>query len=556
MYTTIQAQSDPPISPEIARDYRVVRSLGKGGMGHVYLAEQIRVGNRRVALKVLAPQFSSDPVYVKRFEKEAAAGRISHPNVVTVYDSRITSDGQIYIAMEFIEGRTLEDVMSEIGALPLSRIINILKQICAGLSAAHSLGIVHRDIKPANVMLASSEIGEIAKILDFGIARAIDTDPQGLKTKSGIIMGTPAYMSPEQAEGLTGDNIDQRSDIYSLGVIFYQMLTGKLAFESNSWMETLQMHRYHPPLPPSQRRSDLNIPPSVERIVMKALSKDRANRHLTVLEFAADLDSVSTDSNSRTLVDPGHAPEIPGTEPVAKTIVSPVAPKPHRPGIWIAAIFSVIALSAIIAGGIWLSMPATSPTIHSEEPKTASTPVLPVEYKPAKYRITLKKPNGQSETLDENNSVKSGQYIRFEFDPSQQIGVYLLYEDSDGSMKWINYKADGKSQTISAGGWSGFPTGDWIGIDKSAGDERFWFVFVPAEKNWSLSNVVSYRYNAKSGLADIGMDDSIKLRDYLSKQALRLTSSNRREDNMVIHSLFAKGLSDQISCHMVELRHS
>ncbi|HWP45430.1 MAG TPA: serine/threonine-protein kinase, partial [Blastocatellia bacterium] len=239
-----------PLSEQITRDYNIVRLLGKGGMGEVYLAEQVRVGRRQVALKVLNRSCSEDPEIVKRFENEAAsAGRIHHRNVVMVFESRSTDDGQLYVAMEYVDGQSLRDHIAERGPLPLEEVVEITGQVSAGLAAAHKLGIVHRDIKPDNIMLARDEDGSlVVKVLDFGIARLSEPGATGTQTRTGMVMGTPFYMSPEQAMGSTGDKIDARSDLYSLGMVVYQMLTGKVAFESDSWMRVMYRHIHEAPL--------------------------------------------------------------------------------------------------------------------------------------------------------------------------------------------------------------------------------------------------------------------------------------------------------------------
>src|SRR4029079_1736400 len=236
MTTRVQEPSEFPLSEQITRDYRIVRLLGKGGMGEVYLAEQLRVGSRLVALKVLNRACSQDPVTTKRFENEiSAAGSIQRRNVVTVYESRITDDGQIYVAMEFIRGKSLRALLLEQEVLPLESVVRVTRQICAGLGAAHKLGIVHRDIKPDNLMISADEHGDHAvKVVDFGIARFAEMGGRVLTTRHGFILGTPAYMSPEQALGLTGDKIDARSDIYSVGMVVYEMLTGTVAFHGDS----------------------------------------------------------------------------------------------------------------------------------------------------------------------------------------------------------------------------------------------------------------------------------------------------------------------------------
>jgi serine/threonine protein kinase len=242
------------LSDQIKEDYNILRLLGQGGMGEVYLAEQLRVGRRLVALKVLNRACSENPELKKRFENEASsAGRIRHRNVVTVYESRATNDGQLYVAMEYVEGVDLGHVIEQRGPLPIEEIVEIVRQTAAGLNAAHKLGIVHRDIKPGNIMLTrEDDSGLLVKVLDFGIARLSEGDAASSQTKTGVVMGTPHYMSPEQALGRTGDKIDHRSDIYSLAMVVYQMLTGRVAFESESWIQVMYKHVNDPP-PAAQR---------------------------------------------------------------------------------------------------------------------------------------------------------------------------------------------------------------------------------------------------------------------------------------------------------------
>jgi eukaryotic-like serine/threonine-protein kinase len=282
-----------PLSEQITRDYQIIKLLGKGGMGEVYLAEQLRVGRRQVALKVLNRACSEDADIVKRFANEAAsAGRLQHRNVVMIFESRITDDGQLYVSMEYVSGKALREVITERGALPIEEVVEITRQICAGLQVAHQQGIVHRDIKPDNLMLARDYDGtQVVKVLDFGIARLLEPGMTSMQTKSGIIMGTPYYMSPEQALGNTGEKIDARSDIYSLAMVVYQMLTGRVAFDSDSWMQVMYKHIHEAPLPPSLLRSELSHFAEVEQVVLKGLEKTREHRQQTVLEFASQLEA-------------------------------------------------------------------------------------------------------------------------------------------------------------------------------------------------------------------------------------------------------------------------
>jgi serine/threonine protein kinase len=294
MTTESKANDNHPLGGQITRDYKILRLLGKGGMGEVYLAEQLRVGRRRVALKVLNHTFASNPDMAQRFENEASsAGRINHRNVVTVYESRITDDGQMYVAMEFVEGKSLTEFLNEKSALPLDRVVEITRQMCAGLAAAHKLGIIHRDIKPDNIMLAEEDGAQVVKLLDFGIARLSETDPSIGKTRAGVIMGTPTYMSPEQAMGKTGDKIDARSDIYSLGVVIHQMISGHVVFKASSPLEIIRKHISEQPLSLKHWRPDLQIPDAVEEVVMKALQKNRELRQQSVTELASELEAAA-----------------------------------------------------------------------------------------------------------------------------------------------------------------------------------------------------------------------------------------------------------------------
>src|SRR5262245_48622936 len=198
-------------------------------MGQVFLAEQIRVGNRKVALKVLHRRFSEDEEFLGRFANEAAStGRINHPNVITIYESKQASDGTLYIAMELVEGESLTEHLRRHNRLPLDETVQILGQCCKALQAAHRLGIIHRDIKPDNIMLTkASDGGLLVKILDFGIAKLKDSSGH---TVTGSVLGTPAYMSYEQASGMSSEKLDGRSDIYSMGIVAYTMLIGHPPF--------------------------------------------------------------------------------------------------------------------------------------------------------------------------------------------------------------------------------------------------------------------------------------------------------------------------------------
>ena len=280
-------ETEAQLAGQLSRRFRIVRRLGEGGMGAVFLAEQIAVGNRPVALKVLSRKLLDDPDFLLRFQNEAAStGRIHHPNVVTIYESGQADDGTPYIAMEFLEGESLRQALSRRGQLPVPEVAEILQQAARGLNAAHKLGIIHRDLKPDNIFLTRGDEGEtIVKVVDFGIAKLRESTTH---TQTGMVLGTPAYMSFEQASGMRSDELDARSDIYSLGVVVYEMLTGRAPFQSDTPVGYLRMHMQEDPPPFRAVKPDLPALPQLESVVMKALTKDRNQRYGSVLEFAQE----------------------------------------------------------------------------------------------------------------------------------------------------------------------------------------------------------------------------------------------------------------------------
>ena len=275
----------------VADRYHVIKKLGEGGMGQVYLAEHVKMG-RRSAIKVMNPSMVHDPDAVARFNREASnASRITHPNVCAIYDFGETPDGLIYLAMEFIEGEPLTDLLERDGALPVRRAVGIFTQVADALQAAHDLGIVHRDLKPDNIMLAQKKGGDQVKVVDFGIAKAVGGDESGQKvTKTGLVVGTPEFMSPEQ---LSGDKLDGRSDLYSLALVFYQMLAGKLPFEATTVQETMIKRLTDEPSTLAESRPDLTFPAGLQAVLDTALTRTPAERYQTVAKFAADVASVT-----------------------------------------------------------------------------------------------------------------------------------------------------------------------------------------------------------------------------------------------------------------------
>jgi eukaryotic-like serine/threonine-protein kinase len=274
------AVSDTLIGTVFDGRYKIVRKLGTGGMADVYLAEDQELG-RRVAIKILNDRHAADDQFVERFRREAknAAG-LSHPNIVSVYD-RGKAEGTYYIAMEYLDGRSLKELIVSRGPAPVKTAVEYARQVLAAVGFAHRHGIVHRDIKPHNVLVAGDE-GRL-KVTDFGIARSGASQ----MTEVGSIIGTAQYLSPEQARG---SPVDQTSDLYSVGVVLYELLTGQVPFTGDTPLEIAMKHLSEVPKPPSELRSE--VPHDLDLVVLRALAKDPADRYQTAEEMDADLERV------------------------------------------------------------------------------------------------------------------------------------------------------------------------------------------------------------------------------------------------------------------------
>src|SRR3954470_16547673 len=272
--------TDPLIGRVFDRRYTIERKLGAGGMANVYLAEDGELG-RRLAIKILNDRHAHDDQFVERFRREAknAAG-LSHPNIVSIYD-RGEFDGSYYIAMEYLEGRTLKELIVRNGPTPVPIAIDYARQILSAVAFAHRNGVVHRDIKPHNIVVARD--GRL-KVTDFGIARSGASQ----MTEVGSIIGTAQYLSPEQARG---SQVDQTSDIYSVGVVLYELLTGQVPFTGDTPLEIAMKHLSEVPKPPSELRED--VPPDLDMVVLRALAKDPSERYQSAEEMDADLARVA-----------------------------------------------------------------------------------------------------------------------------------------------------------------------------------------------------------------------------------------------------------------------
>ncbi len=283
---------DPFIGREILNgQFRILEKIGTGGMGSVYKAAQPAM-NRQVAIKILHPKLAGRKDLTSRFRREARAmSQLTHPNTVKVFMfGELEEDGSLYIVMEHLEGKNLNQSVRKEGPMAVERAIPILIQVCGALQEAHDLGIVHRDLKPENIFLChQGGLTDYPKVLDFGLAKVTERQMQPgsvILTQEGMVFGTPEFMSPEQAQGKT---LDARSDTYSLAVILYETLTGKLPFTARTPMEYIQKHVIEPPIPLNERVPERKFAKGLEEVLSKALAKKPDDRYQSAAEFAEAL---------------------------------------------------------------------------------------------------------------------------------------------------------------------------------------------------------------------------------------------------------------------------
>ena len=349
--------------------YEILEKLGQGGMGAVYKARHLAFGELR-AIKFVGSHLLADERALARFRAEAVvARRLQHPNAVKVEDLDTSDDGRPFIVMEYVEGRSLRDLFSDNRPVSTKRVLALARQACGALAAAHALGIVHRDIKPDNLMIVTGADGsEVLKVADFGLAKVregFEHASDKALTQTGFIVGTPPYMSPEQASGV---DVDGRSDLYSLGVVLYELLTGRLPFQSDTPLGMLIHHRETPPPPPS----GLGVPKPLAEFLLKALAKRREDRFETALQMEEALRLLALMPLPELVgqgIREGFDPQWTGSRHASRmtTVQAPVLPKtmgPSRPS----------PLGAGRAGiGQTHRSPSGVPVIEEAEPEAASS---------------------------------------------------------------------------------------------------------------------------------------------------------------------------------------
>jgi serine/threonine protein kinase len=344
--------SDSYLDQEVAGQFRIVEKIGKGGMGAVYKAEQPDM-NRYVAIKILHSRYLSRSDLVSRFRREARAmSQLSHPNTARVFLYGQLEDGACYFVMEHLVGQNLAQIVRAEGAMKPKRAMRIMIQVCSALEEAHQAGIVHRDLKPENVFVTTQGgIRDFPKVLDFGLAKVTERQMRPgsmVLTQQGMVFGTPEFMSPEQAHGKT---LDARSDIYSLGIILYELLTGKLPFDAKQPIEYIQLHVNATPIPLSERLPEANFPPGLEAVVMAALAKKPEDRYASAAEFAVALESLcqadAGEGGSISL--PTPIPPVPVPDPAPSIVPLRGLEKPRTPWLMLG-----IGVALAVGGAIAL----------------------------------------------------------------------------------------------------------------------------------------------------------------------------------------------------------
>ncbi|MGE5326783.1 MAG: protein kinase domain-containing protein [Deltaproteobacteria bacterium] len=323
----------------VSGKYRIISKTGQADMSTLYKALHLRLDEVR-ALKVMNAELARDPLFLKRFEQEALLTRkLQHPNVVRVDDIEETEDGRPFMVMEYTEGKSLKQVIKDEGPMPAWRVCSVARQVASALDAAHQLGMIHRDIKPDNIELLQTPSGEQAKVLEFGVAKLKEArrdESAGMLTLSGAmaIIGTPQYMSPELCMGKRGDELDGRSDLYTLGIVMYEMLTTALPFKPGTMMNMIMAHVQTPPAPIQSARPDVSIPEPLANLVMKCLEKDRNSRPSSGKAMVEELDGILAGLP----VPPGTKIPAPSVEtapvkaaPPKESVAPPSVPEPPPP---------------------------------------------------------------------------------------------------------------------------------------------------------------------------------------------------------------------------------
>jgi eukaryotic-like serine/threonine-protein kinase len=370
----------PLLGQVIDGKYRIDAEIGAGGMATIYRATRLQIGDA-VAIKVLHAELLREPQFAERFKREAqAAARLKHPNVVAIYDFGVSADGVIYLVMELVEGPNLRTIIKDTGPMPPALAAEVVRQTCAALSEAHRQGLVHRDIKPANIAVETTADGPRVKVLDFGIASLRTGGTFASLTQTGAVVGTPAYMSPEQC---LGEELDGRSDIYSLGVVLFEMLCGVVPFNSPTATAVVMQHVQQQP--PPLRVLNASISPAVEAVVLRALAKRPEERFQTAREFADALTAAASGPRLSLGAETVAAPAFSALKLDATTVQPALhAPTPFQAappararnaipvGIAIGVVLGVLSAAGWFGVQRWATKPGTASARATQLPRSAT----------------------------------------------------------------------------------------------------------------------------------------------------------------------------------------
>ncbi|HEY9676627.1 MAG TPA: serine/threonine-protein kinase [Drouetiella sp.] len=420
--------------------FEIVEVLGRGAVGVVYEARHLGLG-KLVAIKMLLSAHVTDESEYRRFQQEAqAASSLSNQNIINVTDFGLSAEGYPYLVMEYLRGESLTKVL-EAGRLNLDEFLHIFQQVCSGLQAAHKKGMVHRDIKPSNLMLIDTEDAtRVVKIVDFGLAKAILPGADQSLTATGMVVGTPLFMSPEQCRG---KDLDQRSDIYSLGCVMYAALTGRYPFEGESTMDTIYKHMVEPPPPFAQMCPELNLPASIEKVILKSVEKDPANRQQSMAELSQELTKAITEYN-KPHVTPGGmmeamserkvhrrtADEMTSTvysgsgnaRPLEQTRLRAQEVVPERKSNWVPiATTAALLVGGLGAGAFFLTQ--KHPEKQASPPTTAAIQTAKTSEKSASTNSKGSEENSKSAKSQDNESASKAENSKSSKQKKQSTSV-------------------------------------------------------------------------------------------------------------------------------------
>lgn len=401
----VKLQQDPIIGSVLDGSYEVLSLIGHGGMGVVYKARH-KLMDRIVAIKMLKAALVSDSLSVKRFQQEVkATGRLVHPHAITVYDFGISPDGLPYIVMDYLEGSSLAELIKKENQVEVDRCIKIVSEACEALAHAHKQGVVHRDLKPSNIVLTNyDDDPDFVKVVDFGVAKLVGGAAEGAQrlTQTGEVCGSPVYMSPEQC---LGQELDCRSDIYSMGIVIYESLTGRLPLIGRTMVDTMSKHVSEMPQPFSKIRPDIYIPERLEQVVFRAMAKDPNKRHQSMDELREDLEYA--------IPKPGRNSSLRSTHASMAAYPSPEEPKGFNKktaimiaAVVVAAVAAGVALFAMIHSGA-ASQNSASKNASINGFGNSSGSETKDKFKPEKTKVNEAQPgNSELEKSESNTELK------------------------------------------------------------------------------------------------------------------------------------------------------